>query len=418
MLQRGHNYGPCGRFSLSGRGKPSLLGSQLVQFALVWWLTTTTRSASVLALATMMAVLPQILLTPFAGALVDRWNRRTVMVVADAVVALATGVLAVLHALDIAHVWHVYALMFLRAAGGGFHWPAMQASTSLMVPRQHLSRVGGLNQAVQGVASILMPPLGALALELLPMQYILGIDVSTAILAITPLLFVPVPQPVRQESPEVVGSTFSVLVEMRDGLRFVWGWRGMMMLIAIAMLLNMFFGPAYSLAPIMVTEYFGGGAPELGWLQSAGGIGTILGGVTLGIWGGLNRRIITLLLAAALQGFAAIVLGLTPATALQLAVGMAFLNGFMNPISGGAFCANLQTTVPPVLQGRVFTVLMSAAQAMSPLRLAIAGPVSDALGVQAWFLIAGAAEMVTCVGALFVPAIMGIEDEVTEAAAL
>ncbi len=107
----------------------SLLGSQLVQFALVWHLTRTTGSATVLAFAMMMAILPQVLISPLAGALVDRWNRRVVMIVADGSIALVTLLLAVLFATGAAQIWHIYAVMFIRATGGAFHWPAMQAST-------------------------------------------------------------------------------------------------------------------------------------------------------------------------------------------------------------------------------------------------------------------------------------------------
>jgi DHA3 family macrolide efflux protein-like MFS transporter len=126
----------------------SLVGSQLVQFALVWWLTKTTGSATVLAFATMMALLPQIVLGPFAGALVDRWDRRRVLMVADGGIALATLLLAALYALGLVQVWHIYALMLVRAAGSAFHWPAMQASTTLLVPEKHLSRIAGLNQTI------------------------------------------------------------------------------------------------------------------------------------------------------------------------------------------------------------------------------------------------------------------------------
>jgi DHA3 family macrolide efflux protein-like MFS transporter len=146
----------------------SLLGSQLVQFALVWWLTKTTGSATTLALASLAALLPQILIGPLAGALVDRWSRRTIMIVADTAIALATLVLAALFWLDVAAVWNIYVLLLIRATGAAFHWPAMQASTTLMVPEKHLARVAGLNQTLAGVAGIFIPPCGALAIEVLP----------------------------------------------------------------------------------------------------------------------------------------------------------------------------------------------------------------------------------------------------------
>ena len=173
----------------------SLFGSTLVGFALIWWLTQSTGSATVLALASLAGLLPQVFLSPFAGALVDRWNRRVVMIGADASIAAATLVLTYLFLAGAAQVWHVYVIMFVRSSLSAFHWPAMQASTSLMVPEQHLSRVAGINQALSGTMNIIAPPLGALLLGVLPMQGILAIDIVTALLAVTPLFFIRIPQP-------------------------------------------------------------------------------------------------------------------------------------------------------------------------------------------------------------------------------
>jgi DHA3 family macrolide efflux protein-like MFS transporter len=162
----------------------SLLGSQLVQFALIWWLTKTTGSGTVLALASLVGLVPQILLGPLIGTLVDRWNRRVVMIVADSIIALATAGLALLFWNGNIQIWHVYALMFIRSLAGGFHFTSMQASTSLMVPKEHLSRVQGLNQMLNGGMNIISAPLGALLLEILSIQGILSIDVLSALFAI------------------------------------------------------------------------------------------------------------------------------------------------------------------------------------------------------------------------------------------
>lgn len=407
--KQGHRQSMMPFFVIWGGQAFSLLGSRLVSFALVWWLTKTTGSATVLAFATMMAMLPQVFLSPIAGACVDRWDRRLVMMVADSVVALATVVLAGLYALDVVEVWHIYSLMLVRAMGGAFHWPAMQASTALMVPEKHLSRIAGLNQTLFGAANIISPPLGALLFEILPTQGILAIDVVTAILAIAPLFFVHVPQPERREIAKT-----SVLGDVREGLRFVRGWPGMMMVLLIAMLLNMLVTPAFSLLPIMVTGHFEGGALELAWLESAWGIGMVMGGITLSVWGGFKRRIVTGMLAVTLMGVGITLMGLVPATLFALAVGALFFSGFMNPIANGSFFAVVQATVPPALQGRVFTLAMSGSAAMSPLGLAIAGPVADGLGVQIWFLVGGVVTMVLGAGSFFVPAIMGIDDHTAE----
>ncbi|NIV39165.1 MAG: MFS transporter, partial [Anaerolineae bacterium] len=144
----------------------SLVGTRVAQFALIWWLTKLTGSATVLATASLAALVPDIVLGPLAGAYVDRWNRRIVMIVADTLIALASLWLAFLFWTGAIEVWHVYVIMVVRSVGGAFHWPAMQASTSLMVPKEHLSRVAGLNQAMKGALNIIGPPLGALLLEL------------------------------------------------------------------------------------------------------------------------------------------------------------------------------------------------------------------------------------------------------------
>lgn len=397
----------------------SLLGSELVQFALVWWLTAATGSATVLALASMVAVLPRIFVGPVAGALVDRWSRRIIMMVADSMIALAVVVLAVLYALDAVQIWHIYVLMFLRAVGGAFHWPAMQASTTLMVPQEHLSRVAGLNQTLQGLTNIAVPPMGALLLEVLPMQSILAIDVATAILAIVPLFFIPVPQPERKAAPEaaVVGAQEgatqpSVLADLREGLRFVWGWPGLTVVLVIAALSNLLGNPAFALVPLLVSGHFGGGALELGWLQSVFGIGFVVGGLTLSAWGGFKRRIVTAYLAQILSGVGFAVVGMSPANAFLLAVGATFFIGFANPIINGSSMAVFQTIVPAEMQGRVFTLLMSVTGVTTPLGLAIAGPVGDAVGVQPWFLMTGIVVVAMGAGALFVPAIVRIEDRV------
>jgi DHA3 family macrolide efflux protein-like MFS transporter len=184
----------AGRFFTIWIGQAfSLFGSSIVQFALVWWLTQKTGSATVLATATLVALLPQILLGPFAGTLVDRWNRRIIMIVADASIALVTAALVYLFATDQIQVWHIYAAAMIRSLGAAFHQPAMASSTSLMVPNKHLARVAGANQTLQGLINIIAPPLGALLLELYSTQAVLMIDIVTAAIAILPLLFIPIP---------------------------------------------------------------------------------------------------------------------------------------------------------------------------------------------------------------------------------
>lgn len=385
----------------------SLIGSGLVQFALVWWLTSTTGSATVLATGTLVAILPGVVLGPFAGALVDRWNRRIVMMAADGFIALATLGLAVLYALGAMQIWHVYVIMFLRSLGGAFHWPAMQASTSLMVPEEHLARVAGLNQTMQGALNIVAPPIGALLLNTLPLHGILLIDVVTAMLAILPLTWVQVPQPPRKIA---AGAPSSLWGDMRDGLRYVWSWPGLMLLGLMATVLNFLFNPAFSLTPILVTKHFAGQALQLAWMNSAWGVGIVVGGLTLGVWGGFRRRMVTSLAGLIGMGAATLFIGLAPATAFWLALSSMFAAGFMNVMCNGPLNAVFQSKVAPDMQGRVFMLIGSVTGAMSPLGMAIAGPVSDALGVRFWFVVAGTVCVLMGIAASFVPALMNLEN--------
>ena len=203
----------------------SLVGSRAGGFALVWWLTERSGSGTVLATASMVAMLPQVFLGPFIGALVDRWNRQRVMIVADSLIALFSAWLAYLFWTGDLQIWHVYVIMFVRSLGGTFHHPAMQASTSLMVPQEQLSRVAGMNQTLQGVMSIATPPLGALLMSILPLHWIMAIDVITAAFAITPLFFVHIPQPLCREAPTgTQESKPSLWQDVREGFLYIWHW--------------------------------------------------------------------------------------------------------------------------------------------------------------------------------------------------
>jgi len=383
----------------------SLVGSRLVQFSLVWWLTQQTGSANVLAFASIMAILPQAIFGPFAGVLVDRWNRKRVMLVADTGIALVTVVLALLYASGMIRIWHIYALMFIRSLGGAFHWTSMQASTSLMVPREQIARVAGLNQSVSGIASIVAPPMGALLIEILPIQYVLGIDIVTAVFAIVPLLVIHVPQP-----PKQLSKAKTVLEDMRGGLNYVIEWKGLLIIMVMSLTINLLISPAFSLLPLLITGYFKGGALELAWIQSANGLGMILGGLLLGIWGGFKSRVKTAFVALVIAGFSILGFSQTPPDVFPLAVVSIFIFGVTNSIANSSFFAALQTLVPPEVQGRVFTLAMAASTIAQPIGLAVAGPVSEILSIRSWFVIGGVAFIVMALLSFSTPAVMKLED--------
>jgi DHA3 family macrolide efflux protein-like MFS transporter len=386
----------------------SILGSQLVQFALIWHLTVQTGSATVLATASLVGMLPNVVLGPFIGTLVDRWNRSRTMLLADSIEALATIALAVLFALDVVEVWHIFVILFIRSLAGAFHANAMNASTSLMVPVEHLTRIQGLNQLLEGGLNVVAAPLGALLLGMLPMQGILSIDVITASFAILPLAFIHVPQPERNS---VEAEKTTVWTDLKAGFRYMISRPGLLIIGLMTVGINFTIIPAFSLLPLMIKDYFGGGAIHLSWVESAMGAGMIVGGALLGLWGGFSRKILTSMVGLMGMGAGTLILALAPSSVIFLAVGGAMLVGLMTPITMGPFFALIQSTVEPDMQARIFSFLSSVGTGIAPLGLMIAGPVADRAGIQTWFLLGGILCIFMAVTGLFIPTVMNMEKQ-------
>ena len=386
----------------------SLLGSGLVQFALVWWITQKTGSAALLAMATFVAILPEVFIAPFAGALVDRWNRRKVMIIADAVIALFTLSLALLFAFNKVEIWHVFVVLFLRAIGGVFHWPAMQASTSLMVPEKHLSRVAGITQAIHGSLNIVTPPLGALLMSVLQFYQVIAVDVLTAIIAITPLLFIRIPQPVREDTGVMLTPKI-LLKDVAEGFKYLKNLKGLFYISLLAALLNFLLAPSGTLLPLMVTQHFKAGVWELSIIDSCMGIGIVLGGLALGIWGGFKNKVVTSLVGIIGIGVGILLFGITPSNMFWLGVlGMA-MTGFMSPIANGPIQALMQSKVAPEMQGRVMSTLGSICTAMMPLSMLVVTPVAEFLGLRVWYWIGGGLVILLSLAASFNRSIMSLD---------
>jgi DHA3 family macrolide efflux protein-like MFS transporter len=299
--------------------------------------------------------------------------------------------------------------MTARSLGAAFHFPAMSASTPLMVPEKHLTRVSGLNQTLMGLMNMIAPPIGALLLEVMSTQGILMIDVVTAALAILPLFFFSIPQPERREA-EAHGQKPGLLGDVRAGLDYIRGWPGIVAILSMAFFLNFLLTPAGALTPLLITKHFGKGALEFGLMDSAWGFGVIAGGLILGAWGGFKKKVATAMMGIIGIGIGVVVVGLAPSTAFGLALaGMAFA-GVMNPITNGPLDALLQTIVRPDMQGRVMSLVASGATAMTPLGLLIAGPISDVIGIRAWYWIAGLLTLLMGAAGFFIPAVMNVEN--------
>lgn len=384
----------------------SLIGSALTQFVLIWWITQTTGSASALAIAGIMALLPTAIFGPLGGALADRWSRRTMMIVADAITALCMLILVMLFATDSVQLWQVYTLMFIRATMQAFQGPAALASTPNLAPPEWLTRIAGMNQAMQGVMTIAAAPLGALALAFLPLQGALMIDVVTAVLGIVPLFFFRIPQP----PPSSATSGNSVLADIREGARYVLHRRGLLMLYGVTGLVVLTVMPTFVLTPLLVTEHFGGGVNQVALMEGFAGIGIILGGlfVSIRVWS--MRRISLVMISFAISCGTVALTALTPSGLLWLAVIWWSISGFTFSTGNAPMMAILQTIIPNDLQGRAFSLLNVVFGLAGPLGLVIAGPLAEALGVRALFILGGTLSALICLaGYLLSPSLRNIE---------
>ncbi len=393
----------------------SILGSSLVQFAIVWWMTEKTGSATVLATGSFISFLPQVFLGPFAGALVDRINRRKILILADISVAIVTFGLALLFWYELVQIWHIFILLFLRAVGGTFHWAALQSSTSMMVPEEQLSRVAGMNQTLQGVVNLGAPPLGALLMSILSIQWVLSIDILTAILAVTPLFLILIPQPDKVFEKTTANPIRTILKDTKIGFDYVVRWKGLLYILFLAAIINFLTAPINTYMPLLVTEYFKGGIWQVGWLETSWGVGVVIGGLALSLWGGFQKKIMTSFMGLVAMGIGVLVMAIAPPAYFWIALAGMVIMGISNPIINGPFMAIIQSKVEKEMQGRVFSLVSSFCGAMMPLSMIVSAPIVERFGPRSWYFATAGISLLATVISLFSKEVMRIEDRAMQA---
>jgi DHA3 family macrolide efflux protein-like MFS transporter len=224
-------------------------------------------------------------------------------------------------------------------------------------------------------------------LSLAEMPSIMLLDVSTALLATTPLFLIAIPQPARKLNGDGEKASFSA--ELREGLRYLLNWRGLAMITLGAMIFKIALTPVFSLLPLLVTDHFDGEAGDLATLESAFGIGIILGGLLLGVCGGFRREGYFGLSSILIQAPILITLGLLPSDRFPIAVGLLLIMGGTVATAEGLLFSMLQKNVAPDMQGRIFMLFGSLSGLATPIGLILAGPVADAISVQVWYIMAG-----------------------------
>lgn len=383
----------------------SLLSSSAVNFAIIIWLSLETGSAEVLAFAAIAAFLPQTIIGPFAGVYIDRWDRKRTMILADGFIAACTGIMSILFYFGYTELIFIYVLLALRSVGSAFHMPAMQASVPLLAPESELLRIGGINQVIQSVSSIAGPALGALAIGLMDIGYVLLLDIGGAVFAIASLLLVHVPNPAKALAERTAGIK-QVLRDLALGISAVTSNKGISWLFGFSILATFCIMPVAVLFPLLTLQHFGGGKFEMSVIEVVWGIGMLVGGGLLGIFKPTLSKIIIINAMHVLLGVSLAASGLLPNTGFVPFVALTILGGIAASIYNASFMTVLQETINPAMLGRVFSMYFSIALLPSMIGLLSTGFLADTIGISVTFVILGSVIGLIGVVSFFVPVLM------------
>lgn len=362
----------------------SILGSTIVQFAIVLWIAFETESTMFLALAALLGFAPMVLLFPVAGVLVDRWSRKKIIAAMDFMQAFVTIGLVYLFWIGEANVWWVLLVAGLRAIFQAFHMPATQAIMPLMIPREKLSRINGLQILMGGAIGMIGPPMAALLMIHWEMHEILLFDPITFVFAIIPVLLVRIPE--IQKDRETKPSFKS---EFTEGIVFIKEKRGLLSLLSVFTAVNFFTTPLLILLPLFVIQRHSGGEFEIAILFAFHQAGMLAGSVLMSTWKGFKNNVFGVVFGTFLGYIAFLLIAVAPADSSffwMIIIGM-IIEGFMIPIANVSSQTIWQQVVPPEKMGRVMSVRMTIAWIAIPLGMIVAGIFGELIGIQTLFLI-------------------------------
>ncbi len=352
----------------------SLLGTSMTGFAMTIWAYEQTGSATALALVGFFFMAPMLIATPFTGALVDRSNRKLMMMLSDIASGAASLTLLILFTSGHLQIWHLYITGAVQGVFQSFQWPAYSAAISTMISKEHYGRANGMLSLAETGSHIFAPVLAGALLGIIGVGGILAIDLVTLSIAISALMLVHIPQPkVSVEGRQAQGS---LLKEAMYGFRYIFARPPLLALQLTFLTGNFIVGIPYAVMAAMILANTNNNEQSLALVNSVGAIGGVLGGLVMSAWGGPKRRVYGVLggwFISSLLGLVVMGLGRSPyawATA-------SFFGTFFIPIVNGSNQAIWQAKVPPDLQGKVFSIRRLIAWFVSPAAMLVAGPLAD-----------------------------------------
>ncbi|WP_317328504.1 MFS transporter [Enterococcus faecium] len=360
--------------------------SMIVQYAIIWYLTKETGSATILSFATLLGMTPMVLLSPFAGPLVDRWDKKRLLILTDIIVALFAMVLVVVGTIsDTFPLWLVFVSLFIRAIAQTFQMPTIQSILPTMVPEEELTRINGQLGMVQSANFIIAPAIGAFLFTVIPINWLILLDVLGAVFGVGLLVFVTIPKVISQ------GETIHLLTDTKFGVKKLYENKGLWHIMLNGAVFTLLFMPAASLYPLMTMGYFGQNVGQAGLVEVVYSVGMLAGGAVIGFFGKWKDRMKPIFMAYVVVGTTIGASGLLPGTTqgffyfLLLNAGAGFATPYFNTL----LMAIIQQSYEPNVLGRVLGVFNSLMTLPGPIGLIFAGPLTDKIGVEKMFLIAG-----------------------------
>ncbi len=400
----------------------TLFGSMLVYYAIMWHITLETQSGVMMAVITAVGTLPMFFISPFSGVWADRYNKKHIINIADAAIAVVTLVMAIIFSVGIELNAMLIICLAVRSLGQGVQTPAVNALVPELAPPEHLTRVNGINGGIQSLVMFAAPVAGAALLAVAPIHVLMFIDVITAVIGITVLLLcvkVPARAPKERDPAEDAalrgvetsgsgedsrkagkgGGAGQYFQEMAEGIRYVRDKKILVKFLALSAVFNILAAPYATMTPLQVARDFGGSSwnflnisfgPEqqLAAVEVVFFIGMMLGGLLIGVWGGFKNKSHTMALSTFLLGLGTISLGLiTDFSVYLICMG---LSGVVMNLFNPPMMATLQTNVDGAYMGRVFSVLTMVSSVMMPLGMVLWGPLGDRVSIDGILIGTGA----------------------------
>lgn len=360
--------------------------SMVVQYAIIWYLTKQTGSATILSLATLLGMLPMVLLSPFIGPFVDRFNKKLLLIVPDIVAAIVAIILSTVGTLQATFpIWLIFISLLIRSIAQTFQMPTIQSIIPTMVPTEELTKINGQLGMVQSANMIIAPALGAFLFAIVPLNFLILLDVLGAIIGISLLLLIQIP-----ENP-VIDAPLHVLSDAKFGLTKLRHTRGLWAITMTGAIFTLLFMPAASLYPLMTMGYFHGSVGQAGLIEAVYSVGMLVGGTIIGIFGNWKDRMRPILWAMLAMGITFGASGFLPGNQRGFIwfVGLNALAGIATPFYSTLLMAMIQQSFPPTQLGRILGVLNSIMSITGPVGLIFAGPLADSIGVEKLFTIGG-----------------------------